>query len=171
MPRQSSSKKHKRKQRFQLQQKFWLNALDADESALAKWCDGLREKRRFTPVVRNGLMLMHELERGDMEFLFNLFPKLYEELYAHIEAEVLGRRDAEAINRLSKLEQMIENLSLPAPAVAPQLGTGGIRSLQIPTSLPGSVEDDEEDSILTAVAAQVDGSAIAANFLRSLQGI
>jgi hypothetical protein len=170
MPKQSSSKKNKRKQRYQLQQKFWLNALDADESALAKWCDGLKQKRRFTPVVRNGLMLMHELERGDMEFLFNLFPKLYEELYAHIEAEVLGRRDAEAINRLSKLEQMIENLSLPAPA-APQLGTGGIRSLQIPTNLPGPVDDDDDDSLLTAVAAKVDGSAIAANFLRSLQGI
>jgi hypothetical protein len=156
--------------RYQLQQKFWLNALNDGEKDLANWCDGLREKRRFTPVVRKGLTLMRALEAGDIKVLFELFPNLYETLFAQMEADVLERRENEAIHRLGKLEQMIENLShLPSPAPTTRLGTGGARQLQVKQF--AAPMDDDEDSVLRVVTAVADGAEIANNFLRSLGAI
>lgn len=165
MPKPTSSRKNKRKQRYQLQQKFWLNALDAKENALAGWCDELRNQRRFTPVVRDGLMLIHELERGDTELLFRLFPGLY----TQIEAAVLEQQELKAINQLSKIEQMIETIkSLPAPAQTES--GGGICQLQVKAvTIPE--DDDEEISTLKVIAAVVDGNEIANNFMRSLGAI
>jgi hypothetical protein len=160
-------KKSKKTRRYQLQQKFWLNGLDEKELALAKWCDELRQKRRFAPVVRNSLMLMQALEQGDTAKLFQMFPNLYEQLYAQMEADVLERRENEAIRRLETLESLIKGIQAPA---LPAPETGGVKRLNIGV-IPGPLDDDDDEAILTAVAATVDGSAIAANFLRSLQGI
>lgn len=150
--------------RYQLQQKFWLDALKAEERDLADWCEELRDNRQFTPTVRIGLRLVRSLQAGHTDVLFELFPAIREKLYAQMEAEVLERNQNEALARLERMEALLSSGSGSAT------GSSGIRSLNVP-QLPGPQYDDDEDDDLEVVAAKVDGSAVSQNFLRSLAGI
>lgn len=163
------AKKKSKLDRYQIQQKFWLNGRDKDESELAHYCEKLRKQRQFAPTVRNGLTLMRALEQGDTTLLFQLFPNLENQLRFALEADILAGRENETLNHLKQLETMLSGLSLSAPAAErpPQLVAGGIRKLQMPQfSLP--IDDEEEEVNLKVTASVVDGGVIAKNFLRSL---
>jgi hypothetical protein len=172
--------KKKRKQkskprRLQVQQKFWLNVLDPEEKDLADYCQRLRGERKFTATVRDGLLLMEALRRGETDLLFSMFPAIYQKLYAQMEADILDSRENKTISYLERMEGMLSNLSLPLalPAGSSMFEEGfqeqgGIRQLNVRHYDLPLEEDEEEELELVAVEAVVDGLDIARNFMNSV---
>lgn len=167
-------------ERYQVQQKFWLNANNPEERELAEWCDHLRENRRFAPTIRQGLMLMRALQQGDTSKLFAIFPQLYDTLYAQMEAEVLEQNTNYHIERLEKLvsrlvipqgnSALLENTeSHETQSIAQNTAEeGGLKPLITPTIAPPIFEDDDEDDLELVVTKASTSNSSSQNFLNAM---
>lgn len=62
------------KERFRLQFKFWLDVNKPDEYELAEMIAELKESKAFSGAVRDGIRLMVDLWRGNLDVLLTLFP-------------------------------------------------------------------------------------------------
>ena len=159
------------RQRFRLQVRFWLDLHKAEESELADLIADLKQERTFSRVVRDGIRLMVDLGRGNLDTLVALFPWVEEAFYERFTAKQ-QTSDAALKDQLARLERLlieqgnlpIASVSAPAPAV-----NGGPKPLKVsPVAAP--VFDDDDGAELVIKKAKSDGLS-AQNFLDSAFGL
>jgi hypothetical protein len=154
------------KQRFRLQFKFWLDVNKPDEHVLAEAIEELKQNGVFSRAIRDGLRLVIDLWRGNLDMLLSLFPWVEDALYERFLAARPGP-DAAIQEQLRKLERLlIEQGNTPIQAVAsPVAAAGGPKPLTVPAIL-GPAPDDGDDVELVVRKAASDGRS-AQNFLDS----
>lgn len=91
------AKKKTRKPVRYSQQRFWLNEYDPSELQLIDWLSNLKASRQYQPTMRNALRLYKALLVGDLEVLFELFPKLDAKLREKYRAELVVMAAAPAV--------------------------------------------------------------------------
>jgi hypothetical protein len=141
--------------RFRLKHTFWLDVTKADERDLAARIEDLKEQRRFSQTIRDGIRLISDLRAGRTETLFALFPWLAAELSVVSE----GRGELSLERQLEELRALIVSQNGAALAGFDD----GLASLQ-PLRRAAFEDDDAVDLRVTATS---DGAS-AQNFLNSL---
>lgn len=146
---------------------FWLNLEKPEEYAIAEQIEDLKEKRSFAATIRNGIRLMQDLAAGRVDVLQELFPWVFDTIYAAAEADILAKQAPQqtepqndlVLEQLARLEAHMEKLgALPI--------TQGIPSkAPIPLAPP---DDDFEIEV-----KQIEGAGGNAknNFLKSITAL
>lgn len=139
---------------------FWLNGEKDDELLVAETIDDLKQRRSFSAVVRDGIMIVNELREGRVDLLLKLFPFVKDAI-----ADMLPPPPApptpDNADLIEQFRQMLEQQG----RVIPDTRDGGFPAM-MPTNqaakaaLPAPV-------IKQAVAASADD--IASNFLAFIQ--
>lgn len=132
--------------RFRLKFTFWLDVEKTDEYDLAEQIDELKQQRRFSQTIRDGIRLICDLREGRTDSLFELFPWL--------KAEVLAANGAEPERSLQHEIQSLRQLLLA------QQGA--------PARYDEAFDDD--DDIELEFKAVSDGASTN-NFLNSIMGL
>ena len=156
--------------RFKFQ--FWLDADKDDELLLMEEIDELKSKRSFTKTIRDGIRLICDLRKGQVDVLFELFPWVKAEFVAGIQTqETPGeKRLRQQLERIEK--QLLEQGNRPEPmntglkSVSGGLKplTSGPKPLGAPSISAPDFDDDDEDLL----EVKKDTSTQAGlNFLRS----
>jgi hypothetical protein len=143
--------------RFMLKREFWLNLNNPAEEALAETIDALKEKRLFAETIRDGIRLICDLRRGELDVLFELFPWVRAEFLEYMQSLQPDKSAAEARleQQLARLEKLLlQQTSTPA----------GPR----PMALPRPTADEDDTALLTVTKAKVDGRQITQNFINSM---
>lgn len=96
-------------ERFRKRYKFWLNILKDDEFELAEELDTLKKRRLFTPTIRDGIRLILDLRKGNMEILFELFPHLQEKFSGDSEQKTTQSK-SQNNDQSSNLQKQIDRL-------------------------------------------------------------
>lgn len=94
------------KERFRLQYKFWLDVNKADEYELAETIGELKENKTYSRVVRDGIRLMVDLCRGNLDVLLVLFPWVEDAFYERFAAQQPAS-DHVLQEQLAKLERLL----------------------------------------------------------------
>jgi hypothetical protein len=158
--------------RFRLQIKFWLDLHKAEESELADLIAELKQERTFSRVVRDGIRLVVDLWRGNLDVLLALFPWVEEAFYARFR-EQQSMPETAIQEQLAKLERLlIEQGNTPVAGLSRSVAAtaGGPKPMAVP-AVPGPVFAEEEEELVIR-KARSDGES-ANNFLASafsLQG-
>lgn len=148
--------------RFRLQVKFWLDLHKPEEHNLAELIAELKEQRAFSGAVRDGIRLVADLCRGNLDVLLALFPWVEEALYERFrERQTVS--DFALAQQLERLERLLLAHEQPASAVR----SGAPKPLAVPV-LPGPpVEDEEDVHIISTRKTSTSGDA-SRNFLDSV---
>jgi hypothetical protein len=151
------------KERFRLQFKFWLDVNKPDEYELAETITELKESKVYSRVVRDGIRLMVDLWRGNLDTLLTLFPwveeAFYERFTAHEPTPEIGLQE-----QLARLEQLLlQQGNQP-------IGTtqAGPKQMNIPPIAAPRFDDLTDQVVLKK--ARSDGQAVQ-NFLDSAFGL
>ena len=145
--------------RFRLQIKFWLDLHKTEERDLADLIAELKQARTFSRVVRDGIRLVTDLWRGNLDVLLMLFPWVEEAFYQRF-AEQQPESDRAIQAHLARLEQLfLEQGNRPVTV------TGGLKPLAAM-----SQSNEEEGNLLVVKQAQSDGNS-AQNFLEAAFGL
>lgn len=150
--------------RFRIRQEFWLNVAKPDELELADLIDDLKRGRVFSQAIRDGLRLVVDLWRGNLDVLLELFPWVEEVLYNRfLEAQPAPEQGLQ--DQLAKLERLlIEQGYKPVEPVA--AASAGPKPLAV-SKAPAPVIDDDLGGVeLVVKKAKSDGRA-SQNFLDS----
>ena len=142
--------------RFRLQMKFWLDLHKPEENSLADQIAELKEQRAFSRVVRDGIRLVADLRRGNLDVLLALFPWVEETFYERFQQRQ-STSDFTLAQQLERLERLLLEQEKPAKA--------GPKPLSVP-ALPGPLLDDDDD-LLSLKKARSSGDA-SQNFLDSI---
>ena len=148
------------KERFRLQFKFWLDVNKPDEYALAETIAELKENKSFSRVVRDGIRLMVDLWRGNLDVLLALFPWVEDAFY-----ERFAMQQPAPDYGLQKRLDSLEKLLLQQGNVPLESSPSGPKPLtKVVASAPKSLTAD--DDLLVMRKAKSDGSS-SKNFLDS----
>jgi hypothetical protein len=153
--------------RFRLQVKFWLDLHKAEENELADLIAELKQQRTFSGVVRDGIRLMVDLWRGNLDVLLALFPWVEDAFYERVAAQQPSS-DAAIQEQLTKLERLLieqGNQPISASSSAVAATGGGPKALAVPV-VAGPVFNDDDAMDLVVKKAKSDGKS-AQNFLDS----
>lgn len=145
------------KERFRLQFKFWLDVNKADEYHIAELIDELKRGGAFSKAIRDGLRLIADLWRGNLDVLLTLFPWVEDAFYERFAAQQPDTDDAlqQRLDSLEKLLLQQGNVPLETAVSGPKPLAKGV---------PKS--DTPDDDLLVMRKAQSDGSS-SRNFLDS----
>ena len=55
---------------------FWLDCDKDDELLIAEEIDTLKQERSFSKTIRDGIRLISDLRRGNVDVLLELFPEV-----------------------------------------------------------------------------------------------
>ncbi len=94
------------KRRYRLRYAFWLNHNDPDEVAVADTIEVLKNERGFASAVRDGVMLIAELRRGETALLVRLFPWIVDALKPAPAPDTNGS-GGELLPHIERLERLI----------------------------------------------------------------
>lgn len=150
---------------YRVMQKFWLDLEKPDHEEVNEIIYTLKSARTYSKAIRDGLRLIIDLHRGNLDVLFELFPWVRAEFLEHIVAVQPQKSEAElAITRqLARIEELLAS-NKSSPALDTQ-GRGGPKPMTVP-QVAAPVFDDEDDELPVITKAKATGSA-AQNFLNS----
>ena len=145
--------------RFRLQYKFWLDLNKQDEHELAEIIANLKQGRAFSQAVRDGIRLVADLWKGNLDVLLELFPGVEEAFYEQFQQQ-------QPVQDVSLQEQLarLESLLLQQGNTPVATTNSGPKLLNVPKVAGPQFEDD--DALIVMKKAKGDGSS-AANFLNS----
>lgn len=144
------------RQRFRLQYKFWLDMNKIDEHDLAEQIEDLKQSGAFTKAVRDGIRLVADLWRGNLDVLLALFPWVEEAFYQRFSEQQQETNIQVQLARLEKL--LIEQGSMPISSSPHQ-----------PEKMVAPMLDDA-DELLSIKKAKSDSTS-AQNFLDAAFGL
>ncbi len=174
-----------RKQTFRLRFTFWLDMLNDIEQDLADYIETLKTQRSFVKTVRNGLRVMRDLQAGQVEILFELFPWIKAEFIAGVMPK--PDTDPSGNEKIRKELEQIRDLLLrnsTPPIVASEAPTGNIRmltangaaapgaprALNVPAlTLPTFDDDEDGDTLIIGRDTSVDSALNFVNSMLALQ--
>jgi len=128
--------------------RFWLDDTKQDENELIGQVETLKQKRKFTETIRQGIELITDLRNGNLDVLFKLFPWVQAEFLQYMQVLQWGsagkpengtltqeRRDDNIQEQLDRIEKWLlqtGNIPITSPssgALQPgeQRPTGGLR--------------------------------------------
>lgn len=148
------------KERFRLQFKFWLDVNKPEEYELAEMIAELKEGKAFSGAVRDGIRLLVDLWRGNLDVLLTLFPWV-EDAFRERFAAQQPAPDYGLQRRMDDLEKLLlqqGNVPLEPSASGPK------PLAKVTASAPKS--DTSDDELLVMRKAKSDGSS-SKNFLDS----
>lgn len=142
---------------------IWLDADKDDELLLMEAIDHLKEQRKFSRFVRDGLRLMLDLEGGNLDVLFELYPHL--KAIIRTDGDGSDGSNLESIReQLARLEQVA--LQQQAPEGYLMAARRGPKALNVPDF---DIPEDDDDLVLSV---KKDTSTDAGkNFLDSMFGL
>lgn len=76
---------------------FWLDTEKEEEQLIADTIVELKQERAFSRTVRDGIRLIYELERGNLDYLFELYPQYQKQLatnQSNIDNRLIDRLEA-----------------------------------------------------------------------------
>lgn len=82
---------------FRTRFEFWLDLEKPGHFSLAETIEQLKAQRAYSRTIRNGIRLITDLEAGNTDVLFELYPHLKEALTGELE------------DRLDRLESLLRN--------------------------------------------------------------
>ncbi len=140
---------------------FWLNLANPLEFTLAEVLERCRSERKFTGLIRDGIRLVWDLRKGNVDVLLELFPWVKEAL---TQKEQPGIQDG-----FMRLEQLIlQHNAIPADMSAqPQtVNQFAPKALSVPQFLSPSLDD--EDEFDTVILKKDTSTNSATNFINSM---
>lgn len=142
---------------------FWLDTGKDEELLLLETIDELKQQRRFTSVLRDGIRLVVDLRAGRLDVLFELFPWVLEKM----QRGTSGGDGGELERRLDELQRLImaqSNIPAPPPGY-PMMKSGAPKALNVPNAqLPRFDSDDDGE---TVVLKKGSNSGAGMNFLNA----
>ena len=149
--------------RFRLQIKFWLDLHKTEERDLADLIAELKQARTFSRVVRDGIRLVTDLWRGNLDVLLALFPWVEEAFYQRFVEQQPGL-DSAIQAHLTRLEQLLleqgnNPVTVTGSGLKPSVGVAQSMHIQ-----------EEMDSLLVVKKSQAGGNS-AQNFLDAAFGL
>lgn len=95
--------------------RFWLDDSKDDENTLIGQVEQLKENRKFTETIRQGIQLITDLRNGSLKVLFDLFPYVKAEFLEYVTSLNQAEQDA-----LEKERQELEAYRLQLAETAQQ---------------------------------------------------
>lgn len=155
---------------YRLQFKFWLDITKSNEESIADIIEKLKNARKYSTAIRDGLRLFWDLSQGKTDVLLELFPFVKSALAGTSgdDSGGISKADLERLETLIK-ESRIEPIAPPLAAS----GLGGLKPLGgINSHSAGLViaapKYDDEDMALTVTKAEGGGNDATSNFLKSM---
>lgn len=148
------------KERFRLQFKFWLDVNKAEEYHIAEIIDELKRGGAFSKAIRDGLRLITDLWRGNLDVLLALFPWVEDAFH-----ERFATQQPDTDHTLQKRLDSLEKLLLQQGNVPLEPSASGPKPLaKVATTAPKP--DAPDDDLLVMRKAQ-SNTRSAQNFVDS----
>jgi hypothetical protein len=157
--------------RFRLRQTFWLDLNREDEKEIAEQVAILKENRTFVKTVRDGIRLICDLRKGQVDVLFELFPWVKAEFLAGIQPqETAGERALrEHLERIERQLLSAHFSSGTVPNTTTSVGNpktlSGPKPLNVQKFDLPTFDDDDLDTLVIKKDTSTDS---AQNFINSL---
>jgi len=139
--------------RHRIMYKFWLDANKDDELLLMEDIDDLKYRRLFSKTIRDGIRLIIDLRKGNLDVFLELFPQFKERLDGN---------GGELIEKMNRLEMLLQQRE--ASGARPNTNGGpkkiGLGALDVPR-----IDDDDEDTLVIKKDTSTHASE---NFLRAM---
>ena len=150
---------------YRIQHKFWLDVDRDEEAAINDEVVYLKKRRSFAATIRDGIRLMADLRRGNLDVLLELFPWVRAEIAEDTLSRVGGNGgETAAIQRqLQALEKLLMSQNNGA-LMAPVASQAGPKPMNV-VKMPAPVDDDLDGLLVVSKAKDIGGSA--ATFLNS----
>jgi hypothetical protein len=156
---------------YRLQFKFWLDITRPDEESIADIIEKLKNARRYTAAVRDGLRLVWDLGQGKTDVLLELFPFVKAALAPSADGSSDSGGVSKAdIERLEKLIKEAQHGPLMKEASTTGLQPVGLKTLSGVKPLAAPVYEDDEEMVLSVSKAEGNGDA-GMNFLKSMMAL
>lgn len=151
---------------------FWLDLNKDDELMLAEQIDDLKRRRLFTRTIRDGIRLICDLRRGNLDVLLELFPELKHRLQPL--KPVISSEESLRL-QLERLEQLLLS-GTGDTRLIPTVGqpAGGLKSIDgAGAALPPPIDDNDDDlpALVRPVATAGAGKTANRNFLNSMMNL
>ena len=147
---------------------FWLDVRKDDELLLTSVINELKAAKGFVSTIRQGLMLVYQLQHRDTTLLFELFPWLTQQTTLSESARGGHSELAkEIVAQIVLMSDMTEYLK-QAAAVPTQPTTGKLLCDKAPAP-PVFHDDPDEPSVLIRASTSTDSSMNFVTALRSMQ--
>lgn len=134
---------------------FWLDLAREEDFIVADMITHLKNSRRFTATIRDGIRLICDLRRGRLDVLFELFPLL--------EAKFIGGVEAD----FSLLEGKLDRIE----ALVADTRSNGSNGNGLKPLLPMGFDDAEEDDDLVLEIKKDTSTDAVSNFLSSVMSL
>lgn len=143
--------------RYKIQ--FWLNSEKIDELNVADTVAELKQRRSFSAVVRDGIMIVKELREGRVDLLLKLFPFVKDAIL-----ELFPPTQPPPTDEITELKRMIERLIEQQGRALPDTRD------HYPLLIPAGTKPASAPPVIAPKAAPLaDAGAIADNFLAFIQ--
>lgn len=160
---------------------FWLDLNKRDEQDLAEQIDELKEQRGFAKAIRDGLRLLIDLRRGNVDVLLELFPDIRHRLVPDGHQSGGGNLEKQMDTVLTMLTQLNIN-GQPAISAKPKKDHPPLlfrkteQQLEQQPAIPlGGLfkrkHTEEVDVVVTVRKASADEDNSSSNFLNSLMAL
>jgi hypothetical protein len=147
---------------------FWLDAKKDDELLLMEDIDGLKRNRLFSKTIRDGIRLIMDLRRGNLDVLLELFPQFKSRICD--ENASGGGGDNDLHTKIDRLESMMLQQAEPGGILmsARQNATGGPKKIGLGALDAPRIDDDDEDTLVVRKDTSTHASE---NFLRAMMAL
>jgi hypothetical protein len=152
---------------YRLQFKFWLDVSKLDEESIADIIEKLKNARKYSAAIRDGLRLIWDLSQGKTDVLLELFPFVKTALASGANDNGGGISKAD----LDELAALIKESKQEPPLAASGLQPiGGLKPLGGLKPIAPPVYEDE-GMTLAVSKAEGGGEDATNNFLKSMMAL
>ena len=144
---------------------FWLDANKDDELLLMEDIDGLKRNRLFSKTIRDGIRLIMDLRKGNLDVLVELFPQFKSRICDENTNRAGDDDDLHA--KIDRLESMMLQQVEPGGMLmsARKSAAGGPKKIGLGSLDAPRIDDDDEDTLVIKKDTSTHASE---NFLRAM---
>jgi len=152
---------------------FWLDADKDNELLLMEDIDGLKRNRLFSKTIRDGIRLIMDLRKGNLDVLVELFPQFKSRIRAADDTSRAGGDEASVNEKLDRLESILLQNIEPSGLLmnAKKTVTGGPKSLTAPSFDLPTFDDDDDEFAQLVTKRKTNPDEIIKNFLGAVGGL
>lgn len=155
----SKGQRHMGQKRFKLRYEFWLEPDKPEHEQVMEAIERLKSDRAFAPVLRDGILVAEDLQRGSVEVLLEIYPWVANV----IQGDQAAAKTIERLNtEIEALKGMLAYMAQQNPPV-PSTEQGR-------APLPPLAVEDDDAALLGIRKAESTGES-AKNFLDSAFGL
>lgn len=155
---------------YRIRFNFWLDISKPEEEAIADDIELLKNQRSFSQTIRNGIRLIVDLQSGNTDVLFELFPLMKAKLQASSSSN--DDNSGNLSRDIARLESLILRQASNTDTAIMKPVSNGVKSIGGIKPLAAPVFDDDDDTmLLTVTKHEGAGEQAAQNFLNSIMGL